>query len=79
MTSMRDEKAEEEPGIRRPIRETFPGGCTSAVSGTASKLRMSVMRHPMALDHIVVSSCRFYVNLLLSVEAERLAFSRGRE
>jgi hypothetical protein len=53
------------------MRQTFPAGCASAASGTASRPRMSVTMHRMTLYHMVVSSGRPYANLLLFMEAEQ--------
>ena len=36
-------------GVRYPMRQTFAAGCAVAVSGTVSRLRVSVTRHPTAL------------------------------
>src|SRR5262245_38392673 len=54
------------------MRGTFAGGCTSAASGTASRLRVSVITHPMVLYHMVVSSSRSSANHHLFIGAERL-------
>ena len=49
-----------------PIRGLFPAGCTSAVSGTASRLRVSIMMPLRALHHIVISSHGPHADLLLA-------------
>jgi hypothetical protein len=59
------------PGDRNPIRATFPAGCVSAVSGTTSRLKARVTKHPTARYHIVVSLLWPPAHLLLAVEAER--------
>src|SRR5262249_49500294 len=53
------------------IRYTCVGGCAWAASGAVSRLRVSVIRHPTALYHIVLSSRRPHADLLLSMDAEQ--------
>src|SRR4030095_13579106 len=56
-----------------PTLTTFVGCCACAASGAASRLRVNVTMHPMALRHIVVSSRHPPAALLLSIEG------RGRD
>jgi hypothetical protein len=51
------------------MRGIFPAGCAVAASGAASRLRMSVTMHPMALHHMVVSSRQPHADRPLSIEA----------
>jgi hypothetical protein len=58
-------------GIRKPIRGTCDGGCATAASGAASRLRMSVTMHPTAWHHMVVSLRWAYAGSLLAMAAEQ--------
>src|SRR6266568_4115684 len=58
--------------MSRPSRGTFAACCAVDVSGTVSRLRMSVTMHPMVLPHMVISSRQPHADLLLSMEAEPL-------
>jgi hypothetical protein len=65
-----------------PIRETFPGDCGWATSGTASRLRRSVTVHPTALCHMVVSfglmpTCFFPVKSN-ALEVSQILYQRHR-
>src|SRR5713226_8219462 len=64
-------------GVRYPMRQTF-AGCAVAVSGTVSRLRESVTRHPTALYRMFLSSSQSSADHLLSIEAERPRFRRRR-
>ena len=52
---------------RIPIRGTVLRGCAVAVSGAASRLRVSVTRHPTVLHHIIFSLHCLYAHLLLAI------------
>src|SRR4029450_6871067 len=60
-----------EPGSSTPTLGVFSRTCAWAVSGAASRLKVSVTMHPTALYHIVVSLSRIHAKLLLSIEAEQ--------
>src|SRR5215831_4023925 len=68
--SRRDAEAEKELGMSSPSRGTCAAGCAWDVSGTVSRLRMSVTMHPRVLHHMVVSSRQSHADLLLSVAAK---------
>jgi hypothetical protein len=58
------------------MRGIFPAGGAVAASGAASRLRMSVTMHPMALHHMVVSSRQPHADCPLSIEAEQFIGDR---
>src|SRR5215471_18887701 len=73
--SRRDADAEKELGMSSPSRGTCAAGWAWDVSGTASRLRLSVTMPPIVLPHIVISSHQLHADLLL-YGSRTLAVSR---
>jgi hypothetical protein len=58
------------------IEEVAGDRCACEVSGTASRLRVSVMIYPTALNHMVLSSSQSYAGHLLSIEGRDRSAAR---